>query len=573
MRRSWIVSLAFVLGCGDGGGDADDDFDVGSDPGPQPGDLEACPVEGADTADDDCILSGGGAFRADFNSDGISDLVVGAPFADVDGVVDAGAVYIYYGGDNFTKVPPQVLTQNMAGSGDQAEPYDRFGWAVSPLDISGRGHSDLVVGVPYEDVGTLVDAGAIQLFTVRNTLLEPYMRTNVPSLWTQDTGDIGDTAEAGDLFGFSIAWGKLRTNTDNFAHDVAIGVPGEDIDGVANAGAVNVLFNGWPLQTSGVFLHQGLAGMNAMLESNDQFGWSVAVSQPNIDVDALELPTYLAIGVPGEDIGSIVDAGSVHVLPPTDNGPTPTGSQAWHQNSPGIAGGCERGDRFGEVLATRRLPDGTASSRPDLLVGVPHEDLTGPDGAFAADAGMVHVIPSDGVGLTATGSRVFSQADTSGSPATETIEAGDRFGAAIAGGKFRGGAPELVIAAPGEDLGDAVNAGVIHYLKLVNGAFAAADASVITIAGTTGHTPASGDAFGTSLSAWEFLGSGGPTQLVVGVPGKDVTVNGTTISNAGAALFYIGTPAGLPASAAKTLTATEGGGTPAAGEQLGRALY
>lgn len=568
------------LACGDGGGGADD-FDNGSDPGPQLGDLAMCGVEGPDSeASGECILSGGGAFRADFNSDANSDLAIGAPYADVDGVVDAGAVFIFYGGRDpmgrhFLAQTPQILTQNTPGSGDQAEPYDRFGWSVSAMDVSNRGKADLVVGVPYEDVGTLKDAGAFHLFVGHlstGTLRPPGQVGHFPNLapfWTQDSENVPDVAEAGDLFGFSIAWGQLRTDVERF-FDLVIGAPGEDIDAVVDAGAVFYFphsVNGITA-TGSLFLHQGLPGMNESPESGDQFGWSLAAAE--VASDDLPRPTYLAVGVPGEDVGTIPDAGALHVMAPSPTGPTATGSQFWHQDSAGIAGGCENGDRFGQVLVPRELRNGIA----DLFVGVPYEDLVDASGQTVADAGMVHLIQSSGYGLTATNNRVFTQADSSGSPATEAIEAGDRFGAAIAGGRFRGAsaAQDIIIAAPSEDIGGAINAGVVHYLRNNAGAFPAADATVIGIAQTTGQTAAGGDQFGFGISVWQF-GLTGPSNLIVGVPGKDLTINGTYVSNAGAAYVYAGSASGLVSNAAVTLSIETAGRTPPSSDGFGRVMY
>ena len=58
----------------------------------------------------------------------------------------------------------------------------------------------------------------------------------------------------------------------------------------------------------------------------------------------------LAIGVPGEDVGAVVDGGVVHVLYGSAPGLTATGSQQWSQNSAGIADSVEAGDRFGGGL-------------------------------------------------------------------------------------------------------------------------------------------------------------------------------------------------------------------------------
>ena len=67
----------------------------------------------------------------------------------------------------------------------------------------------------------------------------------------------------------------------------------------------------------------------------------------------------LAIGAPGENSSS----GVVHVLYGSATvGLTATGSQVWSQDSPGIAGGAEAFDVFGETLAAGTLGIGAAGT-------------------------------------------------------------------------------------------------------------------------------------------------------------------------------------------------------------------
>ena len=87
--------------------------------------------------------------------------------------------------------------------------------------------------------------------------------------WTTDFG--GQGAEAGDVFKDSLACGDF--DGDGF-DDLAIGVPGEDIGAVVDAGAVNVLYgSGSRLTASGDQLwHQGVAGVVGGAEAGDLFG-------------------------------------------------------------------------------------------------------------------------------------------------------------------------------------------------------------------------------------------------------------------------------------------------------------
>lgn len=63
-----------------------------------------------------------------------------------------------------------------------------------------------------------------------------------------------------------------------------------------------------------------------------------------------------ALGVPFEDVGTIGGAGAVNVIYGSVSGLSSTGDQFWHQNSPGIVGGAEPGDVFGEVVVQGRIP-------------------------------------------------------------------------------------------------------------------------------------------------------------------------------------------------------------------------
>ncbi|WP_187645659.1 FG-GAP repeat protein [Streptomyces sp. TRM49041] len=46
---------------------------------------------------------------------------------------------------------------------DGAEAGDQFGFSFSVYDANKDGCSDLAVGIPYEDVGTVPDAGLVHL--------------------------------------------------------------------------------------------------------------------------------------------------------------------------------------------------------------------------------------------------------------------------------------------------------------------------------------------------------------------------------------------------------------------------
>ena len=80
----------------------------------------------------------------------------------------------------------------------------------------------------------------------------------------------------------------------------------------------------------------------------------------------------LAVGVPGEDLGTATDAGAVSVLYGSSGGLASDG-QVLSQDTAGVPGVSEDGDRFGAALVAVEF-NGDAFG--DLVVGAPGEDLS-----------------------------------------------------------------------------------------------------------------------------------------------------------------------------------------------------
>jgi FG-GAP repeat len=194
------------------------------------------------------------------------------------------------------------------------------------------------------------------------------------------------------------------------AADLAIGAPGEN----NSAGAVHVLYGSAPTgltATGSQLWWQDSPGIAGDTEPGDEFGSALTAGDFNGDTQA-----DLAIGAPGEN----GFAGLVHVLYGSEPaGLTATGSQVWSQNSPGIAGGSEPDDIFGEALAAG---DFNGDGAADLAIGAPGENDF---------AGLAHVLYGSAAGLTATGSQAWSQ----NSPGiADVAEASDVFGETLAAG-------------------------------------------------------------------------------------------------------------------------------------------
>ncbi|HET9558497.1 MAG TPA: integrin alpha, partial [Actinomycetota bacterium] len=126
-------------------------------------------------------------------------------------------------------------------------------------------------------------------------------------------------------------------DNDGFA-DLAVGVPREGVGTADLAGAVNILdgsANGLT-GTGSQLLVQGGGGIPDTAEPFDFFGNTLAAGDFNNDgfID-------LAIGVPGEDLATITDAGAVTVLYGSASGLSATGSQFFSQDTPGVLGAAE----------------------------------------------------------------------------------------------------------------------------------------------------------------------------------------------------------------------------------------
>jgi hypothetical protein len=111
-------------------------------------------------------------------------------------------------------------------------------------------------------------------------------------------------AESGDHFGAAVGF---------FGEHLAAGAPDEDVGASSNAGMVQ-LFS-WsstaPVPTGEV--KQYTPSVPGSVETGDRFGAAVVFGQ---SIGCTDASIQIVAGVPGEDIGSRVDAGTVAFLTP-----------------------------------------------------------------------------------------------------------------------------------------------------------------------------------------------------------------------------------------------------------------
>ena len=401
---------------------------------------------------------------------------------------------------------------------------------VLARNFNGDNYADLAVGVPGESVNGQDAAGAVNvLYGSASGLV--YQGDQI---WHQDSPDVDGEAQAGDDLGTALAVGDFD---DDGVDDLAIGVPGESVGSLDLAGAVNVLYG-----TQGVGLtaadnrifHQDSDNIVGEADPGDRFGAALAVG--DFDDDGVD---DLAIGVPGESVGSLDRAGAVNVLYGTRGvGLTAADNRIFHQDSNGIPGLAEAHDEFGSALAAGNFGN---TPHDDLAIGVPREAVF--VGNVAEEAGVVNVLYGSSSGLVGSGAQLWDQTDCE---CVSPPQRGDQFGRALAAANFgKTTHADLAIGAPYDDVGG-IDTGTVHVfygaplgLSSVGSQLWWQDSAFI--AGVAEPH----DNFGRALAAANF-GRSSHADLAIGVPLESLEAQ--SILQAGAVNVVYGSTNGLTAT-------------------------
>jgi hypothetical protein len=326
-------------------------------------------IRGGDAGD----LQAGGVSAAtgDFNSDGVDDLLVGAPFADGpdNSRPDAGEAYVIFG--------PRAEGGEIdlgTGSADVtvlgALPGDNLGFSVMGADLNADGIDDIVVGAP----------GSNGLTNIRTDLGEAYVIFGDSSL-----GGTVDLAEVEQDFTFRPAEGFTRVGTSFAAGDVNGDGADDLIAGGPFGGRVEGTSPGGPRTSEGevyvVFGTPGLSGEKDVARGEedvrlkgatawDGFGRAVATGDVNGDgVDDIVVGASSADG-PDE---SRTEGGEAHVffgspalagkVDSADADVTILGAEAGDSLGDAVVIGDLNGDGLADIVLSAHFADGPDDQR------------------------------------------------------------------------------------------------------------------------------------------------------------------------------------------------------------------
>lgn len=359
-------------------------------------------------------MFGASLAAADFNRDGYADLAVGDSSEKVGSRKGQGAVTIVWG----SKAGLSSSATRILATSPHAD--HGFGGALATGDFDGDGKTDLAVTdvtAVYIYRGGFAKSGTTGKVTRHepspgaDNTLEPaelvagkVTKDAATDLYVLGQGYKNDKMTSVAWFlrgGSTVKAGKFTTYNASSADYSPSGVIADfDKNGYGdlavgdkpynkNAGAVVVLRGGSSGPTTSYRLTQSPADIATGAGSGDWFGAALSAGDTNRD----GYPD-LAVGTPGEKIGTAKGAGGVHILRGGKKGLTGAHSQWFSRRTAGVPGTATAYSAFGQLV---RLRDFDRDGDADLLVsGSTYTPsgvllLAGPSGITTASAKEIPV--------------------------------------------------------------------------------------------------------------------------------------------------------------------------------------
>ena len=316
-----------------------------------------------------------------FDQNELVDLAIGVPGETISGQAASGTVMVAYQGvGGLYPGGMDVFYRGYNGLTGVPAANEQIGFALAAGDFNGDETDDLAVGIPGTSCAGHPNAGSVMVLLGRNDL--DGLDAAGVSYWNQTHAGVLDDCEANDRFGSALVAGNFDNTAigDPATADLAVGVPGETVDGVTLAGAVSVLYGspGGISASDNQFIHEGLLAGGVIAPA--AFGARLAARRIN---EGAGTNDSLVIASPLATENGISAAGRIWVILST--GGTIESLQGGRLALTPQYGAWPAGnaDGFGTQLA---IGDFNDDGDNDLAVGIPGSDGT------AIGSGAVQVI-------------------------------------------------------------------------------------------------------------------------------------------------------------------------------------
>ena len=477
------------------------------------------------------------AVLPDVNADGIADILVGAPNADIGPFVDAGQIRLVFG-------QPGLQTGSGAMRyldyrGDTAHGY--AGKAVSSAgDMNGDGIADFLIGAPDADSNG-ADSGTAWLVFGNGGLDELADGTRdlaaiaaCPNPTLCGVKFLG--AQAGDQAGYALALAG-DINHDG-RDDILIGAPGASPNGKLAAGKAYLIYG--PLTAGTIDLASvgsTTPGLVFQGESvGDRLGASVSAWPKESGGDNDDI----LLGAPGASVLAdngqpMLEAGYIYAIQGgtanLNDSATPGRIELSRVAGGGanqVAGTVFLGSRAGHHIgrAVTGKVDVNGDGVPDILVGAHHEAWLIPGNGPKTTTGSTTLKPNDQPAETLRDGGAPNVVSQFGATRYTEGTAGDLgdLNVSTAGDINHDGFQDIVIGAPQADPAGHIDAGEV-FIVFGSPVPPAAEVPLSTIGGSTPGIAVvgteAGDQLGAAVSGGADVNGDGVSDALAGAPFAD----------------------------------------------------